>query len=278
MNGFLTILEENISLAISIITLLSLTIPHVRRFFIWLFLKILNPLTLSNKKFQKEVLEYITEVKEKREEEYKESLQYRSDLETLIRQQGDDILEIKNIATEAMNISKSNVKSLDDINYSLYNNNKNGLVQQIAKIVSRERVEFALSNTPKFICDMNGVNIEVSAGYLRLVDLGSASELDGTQWMQVVYGELKDKYIQDFKRAATNKENFVGVVDFQNPLTGKHRGRWRIAAFCSTVGDATIYQGFFISPEDDRAVEIVSNESLEIGNITSYPSSIKPVP
>jgi len=139
----------------------------------------------------------------------------------------------------------------------------NGLSHSVAKLIARLNNELENDFEPKFLCDENGHNWGVSIGYRRLVGV-MKDVLSGHQWENVVCGDLRDYYLESFYRSTRNKEDFVAVVDFQNPITGEHRGKWRVLATCSGVGESLIYSGRFIKAEDDRAKEIAKENGWEL--------------
>lgn len=138
----------------------------------------------------------------------------------------------------------------------------NGLSHSVAKLIARLNNDLENDFEPKFLCDENGHNWGVSIGYRRLVGV-MKDVLSGHQWENVVCGELRDYYLESFYRSTKNKEDFVSVVDFQNPISGEHRGKWRVLATCSCVGDSLIYSGRFIKAEDDTAKEIARENGWE---------------
>ena len=138
----------------------------------------------------------------------------------------------------------------------------NGLSHSVAKLMVRMDQDFAFDTDPKFLCDENGNNWGVSVGYKRLVGV-SQDFLSGTQWQNTIYGDLKSSYLRSFERATSKKEDFIGVIDIQNPITGEHRGRWRVLATCKSVGESLIYSGRFIKAEDEKALDIASQHNWD---------------
>ncbi len=128
----------------------------------------------------------------------------------------------------------------------------NGLSHSVARLAAQHRQEFEASREPKFVCDETGSNWLVSAGYKALVGM-DAEGLRGQKWHNALSGDLKERYIEEFERAAAAREDFVSVCDFQHPITGEHRGRWRVFASCDVVNSAAVYTGRFVKAEDDKA-------------------------
>lgn len=141
-----------------------------------------------------------------------------------------------------------------------------GMMNQVARISASQAVMFQTVRFPAFECNKAGKNLRVNEAYLRLIQYYKAEDLDGTRWQQVTCGALADAYLKEFIRCANAQEDFIGTSDFQNPFTGEHRGRWRIHAPCTVIGDDCLFVGSFIGALDETAREIVRNENWHVKN------------
>lgn len=146
---------------------------------------------------------------------------------------------------------------LTKINYALYNDGKNGALHQIGRLAAAYDISFENEPRPQFECTVTGENTLVNQAYRTLVEVWSSQEVNSLSWLGATYGDHKDSYLAEFQECAKHGIDFMGMVDFRNPHTGEHRGRWRIQARAKIVGDMCIYFGTFVEACDLRAAEIV---------------------
>lgn len=144
------------------------------------------------------------------------------------------------------------------INYALFNGGNEGICNQIARLSACHAAQFQAAPYPAFECNSAGQNTRVNEAYLQLVEFLDAADIGGTRWQQVTYGELREAYRAEFVRCASAREDFIGVVDFQNPMTGEHRGRWRVYAPCAQIGADCLFVGRFIAALDPAAQTIAA--------------------
>ena len=150
------------------------------------------------------------------------------------------------------------------IEYALNNDGKTGLVTTVAKLVSRDSQIYKRLPFPAFECDGMGHNTRVSDAYLKLIGLNRVDGLTGGGWQNVIYGELKEDYISGFRDSVREGIDYYGVVDFQNPTNGEHRGRWRLYLEYTRVADQLIYSGNFETAMDYTAKHLTDEYGWDI--------------
>lgn len=166
--------------------------------------------------------------------------------------------------TRAEKLTLSNQNKLDKIleesertNKALFNGGSNGLVHQMDLIKAQCNNNFENYPAPMFICDNRGGNTKVNRAYRILVQIWKEDDIIGNQWENYIYGDLKENYIDDFEARSEFNEDFIGDVDFKNPISGEHRGRWKISAPRSINADGSCtYVGTFIKALDSTAIKI----------------------
>lgn len=147
-------------------------------------------------------------------------------------------------------------EKLDKLCKAMFNGGKDGLVNQVAMLAACHKVSFEAAPYPSFQCDGRGLNRAINEAYRLLVGANNGDVLAGTRWIHFLHGELAEDYRAEFDRCRLVKEDFIGEVDLRNPITGEHRGRWRIHAPCSLVGDDCVFVGRFIAALDPVARDI----------------------
>jgi hypothetical protein len=176
---------------------------------------------------------------------------------------------IKSKIVEVLGRPKRLEQALDKIHLALFNHGERGLVHQVARISAGQSVLFQNAPYPSFECDSRGRNAKVNDAYLQLVGCHSEEELTGGRWHQVIYGSLLEEYKSEFARCSAAHEDFVGCVDFRNPATDEHRGRWKIRAPCATVSEDCLFVGRFIGAMDEKAEMITRDHDWRIDIIGS---------
>lgn len=147
-------------------------------------------------------------------------------------------------------------EKLDRLCKAMFNGGKDGLVNQVAMLAACHKVQFEAAPYPSFQCDGTGNNRAINEAYRLLVGANNGDALAGTRWIHFLHGDLSEDYREEFERCRLVKEDFIGEVDLRNPITGQHRGRWRIHAPCSLVGDDCVFVGRFIAALDPVARDI----------------------
>lgn len=147
-------------------------------------------------------------------------------------------------------------EKLDRLCKAMFNGGRDGLVNQVALLAACHKVTFEAAAYPCFQCDGKGANRGVNEAYRILVGATHGDALAGTKWIHYLHGALAEDYREEFERCRLAKEDFIGEVDLRNPITGEHRGRWRVHAPCSLVGDDCVFVGRFIAALDDTAREL----------------------
>lgn len=132
---------------------------------------------------------------------------------------------------------------------------KNGISHKQVELSAQLRLLMESIERPFFMCNEDGENRVVSVGYVKLLGLNTSSDLEGRLGEEFLHGELKADYLHAFEAARGSQTTFRSTVDFFNPYTKRHRGRWEITAPCEAVGKALIFTGRF-EPIDDKAHEI----------------------
>ena len=141
--------------------------------------------------------------------------------------------------------------SIADIDATL----KNGISHKQVELTAQLRLLMESIERPFFMCNEDGENRVVSVGYVKLLGLNTSSDLEDRLGVEFLHGELKADYLHAFEVARDSQTTFRSTVDFFNPYTKRHRGRWEITAPCEAVGKALIFTGRF-EPIDDKAHEI----------------------
>jgi hypothetical protein len=149
---------------------------------------------------------------------------------------------------------------------ALFNHGKAGIVQQIQLLTADANREFEKLPTAQFKCDNKGNNLVTNAAYRRLIGVTKEESLEGLRWKSVIYGELLESYLATFKACSDSLEDFYAECDFRNPVTGEHRGRWRVIAPVLHVGNGSIWVGSLEYAIDERARELAVELGLEIKN------------
>jgi len=139
---------------------------------------------------------------------------------------------------------------------------RNGISHKLALQSAQSHLMMQTEQRPIFLCDENGKNLLVSAGYLNLLGIHSRADLEDVQWQTVIYGELREAYLRDFDLAKDSCGHFRGTVDLRNPYTEEHRGRWRVIAPCAAVNAALVFIGRFV-PVDDTARRIAAEHDWD---------------
>jgi hypothetical protein len=171
-----------------------------------------------------------------------------------------DSIEFRSKVLAMLETSTRDSARIQKIEYALYNNGHTGVLQHVSRLVARDSVEFEASNFPAFECDKMGNNLRVTSAYRKLVGVNRNENLKGGAWHQVIYGELKESYIKEFKRCSSVSEDFSHEIDLHNPLTGEHRGRWLVYAPVSVIGNDLLYSGRFAVAIDHTARSITASE------------------
>ena len=152
---------------------------------------------------------------------------------------------------------------LERINYAIFNDG-NGIERQMARLSGCHTVAFENEPFPAFECDASGNNSRVNNAYRHLIGISTEQANQGNRWHQAVYGELADDYHAEFVRCSEAREDFIGDADFRNPLTGEHRGRWKVHAPCINVGRSCIFIGRFIAALDEKAMDLSDREDWDV--------------
>lgn len=148
---------------------------------------------------------------------------------------------------------------------ALFNGGSDGIVQNMDIIKAQSRANFEMSPRPMFICDNRCGNIRVNEAYCKLVGVSTTEEIGGTQWHNVLTGELRSNYIAGFDFASDHDEDFYGDTGIKNPKTGEFRGTWKIQAISSRRTEGgSIYIGCFIMAMDETAKRIVSKNGWDV--------------
>jgi|TARA_R110000824_G_scaffold15119_8_gene63848 hypothetical protein len=139
---------------------------------------------------------------------------------------------------------------------------KNGISHKQVELTAQMKLLMESIERPFFLYNEAGQNRVVSAGYLELLGLNTAGDLDDHLWEDFLHGELKGDYLHTFEAAKESKTTFRSTVDFINPYTKEHRGRWGVIAPCESVGKSLIFTGRF-DPVDEKAHDIAKKFSWE---------------
>lgn len=155
-------------------------------------------------------------------------------------------------------------EKLDKIVKAMWNGGADGMIHQLGRLAASHRINFENAPLPQFECDVNGNNTNVNEAYRKLAQVWSMEDLAGSRWRQVAYGDLLESYIQGFKVSSLACEDFIGEIDVHNPISGQHRGRWKIHASAVTIGDTCIYFGRFIMALDETAKNLVEENDWDV--------------
>jgi len=181
----------------------------------------------------------------------------------------EKLLEVRMLqvsATEEEHLAQSSAMEgeINKITYALFNGGNEGLVNQVARLSACHSASFESAPYPSFECTSVGLNTRVNEAYRILTQVWSTDSITSGRWQQAIHGELEQKYLTEFSRCAAAKEDFVGVVDFKNPMTDEHRGRWRIHAPAAQIGHDCLYVGRFVAALDATAQEIAIGEGWNV--------------
>ena len=139
---------------------------------------------------------------------------------------------------------------------------QNGISHKQVELSAQLRLLMESIERPFFMCNEDGENRVVSVGYVKLLGLNTSSDLEDRLGVEFLHGELKADYLHAFEVARDSQTTFRSTVDFLNPYTKEHRGRWGVIAPCESVGKALIFTGRF-DPIDEKAHEIARKFSWE---------------
>ncbi len=160
---------------------------------------------------------------------------------------------------------------LKKINYALFNDGKDGMVNQMAltekrmaRLCACQAANFESAPYPSFEYTSGGATTSVNEAYRVLIGAWSQSIIGAGRWQQAVTGELAEDYIHEQERCSMLREDFIGVCDFKNPMTDQPRGRWRVHASAAQIGDDCIYIGRFVAALDDVAREIARDNGWSV--------------
>jgi len=154
------------------------------------------------------------------------------------------------------------IEDLAAIKKAIFNGGADGILQSVEILTAQANADFESAHVPKCICDNRGGNVRVNLAYRKLVEVWRDDDIHGTQWMGVIHGSLRDSYIAEFVRCAATGEDFFGDVDFHNPATNEHRGRWKINAPATLRGDgSSIYVGTFTVALDQAAARLATENA-----------------
>lgn len=158
---------------------------------------------------------------------------------------------------ECMPKIESLVGEVKKINKALYNGGNDGIMQNIDLMKALSKSIFEAEPMPMFVCTRSGGNVRVNEAYRSLVKIWRDDEIGGTQWHLVLYGVLKDAYINGFEHHSAVGEDFIGDCDFRDPSTNEHRGRWKVHCVASRNTDGGMtYIGRFLACLDETANHI----------------------
>jgi PAS domain-containing protein len=157
------------------------------------------------------------------------------------------------------------VGQISRIELALFNGGADGLVQNMDIIKAQCRSQFESTPAPMFICDNRGGNVRVNEAYRLLVQVWRDEDIGGTQWHAVIYGDLRADYLDAWAHAAAAGEDFIADVDFCNPLTNAHRGRWKIHAPASKRAEGGVYYvGRFVAALDAEARKVALGQGWQV--------------
>lgn len=145
---------------------------------------------------------------------------------------------------------------LKKISYALFNGGAEGIVQQVARLSACHSANFESAPYPSFEYTSGGDTTRVNEAYRILIGAWHQAVIGAGRWQQAVTGPLAENYIEEQERCAQNKEDFIGVCDFKNPMTDEPRGRWRVHAPAAQIGPDCLYVGRFVAALDDVARDI----------------------
>jgi len=151
----------------------------------------------------------------------------------------------------------------DKADKALFNHGRAGIVQQIQLLTADANREFEKHPIAQFKCDEKGNNLLTNAAYRKLIGVSKEEDLEGLRWKSVIYGEKLSAYLKTFAACSEANEDFYAEVDFRNPVTGEHRGRWRVIAPVLHVGNGSIWVGSLEYALDDRARELADELELQ---------------
>lgn len=153
---------------------------------------------------------------------------------------------------------------VDRMHYAVFNDNQNGVLQQLARLTGRLDTEFENAPYPAMEMDWQGAVGKVTRSLRKLLGVTDAKELMGFQWEAYLHGD----HAEDFKRqkdvSFARGENFIGVCDLVDPRTGDDRGRWQISAHMIPVGVNRIYYCKLTVALNRRAAELVEELRLDV--------------
>lgn len=180
-----------------------------------------------------------------------------------------DKIEKEKINAALIEIQETNKKQgekLSEISKAMWNGGREGMVQQVARLSTVRKIDFEHANSPQFECDNKGVNISINEAYRKLVQIWNVNDIRGSRWQEAVYGDLLDDYLGTFMRSSEHGEDFIADVDFREPLSGKHRGRWKIQGSAIHMGDDVLYYGKFIRAIDETAKRLVEEYDWDVSH------------
>ena len=152
----------------------------------------------------------------------------------------------------------------DKADRALFNHGRAGIVQQLQLLTADSNREFEKVPIPQFKCDERGNNLLTNAAYRRLIGVSKEEDLEGLRWKSVIYGELLPSYLDVFSASTDANQDFYAEVDFRNPITGEHRGRWRVIAPVLHVGNGSIWVGSLEYALDEKAQELANELGFQL--------------
>jgi len=134
---------------------------------------------------------------------------------------------------------------------------RNGISHKLARQEAQAQLAMESEETPIFMCDENGVNIAVSKGYLKLLDIYNRHDLDNIQWQATLAAKSRDGYLHSFNIARETKTTLRAHCEYQNPYSEEMRGEWKVTAPCVEVNSSLIFYGKLMAV-DEKAISIAT--------------------
>jgi hypothetical protein len=155
--------------------------------------------------------------------------------------------------------------ALTRIHKAIFNGGTNGILQNSEMNAAFSAATFETSPQPMFMCDTVDGNLKVNRAYRELVMIWRDHDIQGDEWIGVITGEMKDKYLAEWARCSARGEDFFGDVGFHNPMTNELRGTWKIHGVATKRADGSyLYVGSFTTALDARATEIATEKHWRV--------------
>lgn len=233
-------LEESIALITFVGSLITLLIPSWRKNLARLWKAIKNHFARNRIEWQNELLSELQKTRNTH------------------KQIVDELKEAAPKWTSGANIA---VKLADAVFDS-----ENGIEVRLAKTEISADEQFRDLPYPAFQCLPDGTNIIVSDAYCDIVNLPRGTDLNSLQWKNhtVLSDENKD-YFSNFLSASGRGDDYIGIVEFQDPVTNEKRGKWRTFCKAYNLTDSDIiYRGRFTCAIDDKAKSLVDEHKWKV--------------